>query len=142
MDVYPQDLPKSLYLRALELDLESITLCFSGGDDEGFLSVYTQVSKENKWHEYLTDWAKREKLKGDKKALFEKFQSDVSSFEGDVEDWAWTVYEYSGCGDGTDYGDDIVYDLKKKAVVSSEWCMERKEGSKSKTKLQTVEDEV
>lgn len=142
MDVYPQDLPKSLYLRALELDLESITLCFSGGDDEGFLNVYTQVSKENKWHEYLTDWQKREKLKGDKKALLEKFQSDVASFEGDVEDWAWTVYEYSGCGDGTAYGDDVVYDLKKKTAVASDWCMVRKEGPKSKAKFKVVEDEV
>lgn len=49
----------------------------------------------------------------------EPYDIDASSL--DIEDWAWSVYDYSGAGDGTDYGDNIVYDLKEGKVSTSEW---------------------
>lgn len=44
-----------------------------------------------------------------------------SDFNQEIEDWAWNVYDYSGGGDGNDYGDDITYNLKEGKVYSQEW---------------------
>ena len=55
---------------------------------------------------------------------------DVSAGEGcsglckDIEEWAWEVYEYSGAGDGSDYGDSIAYDLENNTVTTQEWFNE------------------
>lgn len=49
-------------------------------------------------------------------------------FGQEIEDWAWSVYEYSGAGDGNDYGDTIIYDLVKGKATSQEWYMSRTEG--------------
>ncbi len=42
-------------------------------------------------------------------------------FANEVEDWAWEVYSYNGAGDGSDYGDNIDYDIKNGKVTTSEW---------------------
>lgn len=42
-------------------------------------------------------------------------------FETEVRDWAWSVYDYSGAGEGSDYGDDITYNLKDNTVTVSDW---------------------
>jgi len=64
-----------------------------------------------------------------------------SKMESDIEDWAWTVYEYNGAGDGTDYGDDIVYDLKEGKVSTSEWFHVIKEEDGGTTKLKIADEE-
>lgn len=46
----------------------------------------------------------------------------------EIEEWAYDAFEYSGAGDGTDYGDDYTYDLIKKTVEHSEWCEVRQDG--------------
>jgi len=56
-------------------------------------------------------------------------------FEREVTDWADTEYSYSGAGDGSDYGDDIVYNLTKKTVTSSSWYTARTEGETEEIKL-------
>lgn len=89
-----EPLKKELYERAKSLGATAIVLHFSGGSDEGFLEVELQG----------LDYA------GEGKSLW-----------GEVEDWAWEVYEYSGAGDGTTYGDDITYDLVANKVSSQEW---------------------
>jgi hypothetical protein len=39
-----------------------------------------------------------------------------------IEDWAWSVYDYSKAGDDFDeVGDVITYDLKNKKIISQEW---------------------
>lgn len=39
-----------------------------------------------------------------------------------IENWAWSVYDYSKAGDGFDeIGDVITYDLKNKKIISQEW---------------------
>lgn len=53
-----------------------------------------------------------------------------------VSDWEENAFEYSGAGDGNDYGDEIVYDLVNNTVSHQEWSMERKEGPESSEKLQ------
>jgi hypothetical protein len=63
-----------------------------------------------------------------------------SEFAQEVEDWAWEVYSYSGAGDGTDYGDTIIYDLKEGKVSTSEWFHVIKEEDGGTTKLEIEED--
>jgi len=107
----PMPLNKAIYDRAKQLGIKKITLHFSGGNDEGFLNV---------------DLVPHPK--------------DDDDFANDVEDWAWGAYGYSGAGDGSDYGDDIVYDLEKGTVTASDWYMSRTEGDEEEVELQ-VEDE-
>ena len=42
-------------------------------------------------------------------------------FAQEIENWAWEVYSYSGAGDGSNYGDNITYDLVKGEVSTEEW---------------------
>jgi len=62
-----------------------------------------------------------------------KFNQDFAS---EIEDWALEEYDYSGAGDGSDYGDDVIYDLKSGKVSTSEWYMSRSEGGSVERNLQ------
>lgn len=97
MNIEP--LSKKLYKKAVELGVETITLNFSGGNDESHLNIEISPSI-----------------------------SDGGEFEKEIDAWVWETYEYSGAGDGNDYGDDITYDLKNKKATSTEWYMARTEG--------------
>ncbi len=48
-----------------------------------------------------------------------------NALANDIDTWAWEVYEYSGAGDGSDYGDDITYNLGTMKATHSEWSMRR-----------------
>ena len=100
MDVQP--LKKELYNEAKELGVTSIHLDFSGGNDEGHLYAYTK-------HHSGLDVTEEQRLQ-------------IRKLEGALEEWAWEVYEYSGAGDGTDYGDNITYNLVEGKVTTQEWC--------------------
>lgn len=89
-------LKKEIYDKAVKLGVESITLHFSGGSDEGYLNVAVQP-----WNAELAD---------------------------EVEEWAWEKYSYSGAGDGSDYGDDVTYDIVNKRASVQEWYTTRREG--------------
>lgn len=106
-----QPLSKSIYNKAKKLGVEKITLNFSGGSDEGHLYVETTP-----------------------------YDLSDDNFPSEIEDWAWEVYDYSGAGDGTDYGDNIVYDLKEGKVSTSEWFHVIKEEDGGTTKLKIEED--
>lgn len=106
-----QPLSKAIYEKAKELGVNTITLKFSGGNDEGNLYVETDSNDL------------------------------IDDFERLVEDWAWEVYSYSGAGDGTDYGDDIVYDLKNGTVSTSEWYHVVQEQAGGTSELKIEEDE-
>ena len=54
----------------------------------------------------------------------------------DIEDWAWDAYSYSGAGDGSDYGDNIEYDLVKGKVSTSEWYTTISDGDAYSSNLQ------
>jgi hypothetical protein len=99
-----EPLSKAIYNKAKELGVNTITLAFSGGSDEGHLHVQTDI--------------------------------DNYDFEKLIEDWAWEVYDYSGAGEGNDYGDNIVYDLKEGKVSTSEWFHIVKEEDGGTTKLE------
>ena len=91
-------LSKAIHAKAKSLGVTKITLKFSGGSDEGYLTV---------------------DLEG-----VDAYGTDI---EKEIEEWAWSVYEYSGAGDGNDYGDDITYDLENSKVESNEWHMVRQD---------------
>lgn len=93
-----QAIPKTILTKAKKLGIEKITLEFNGGSDEGFLEVSFAPSNSSE---------------------------DLDSLRDSVYDWAWEAYTYRGAGDGSDYGDTIVYDLKNKTVATSYWQMER-----------------
>jgi hypothetical protein len=97
-------LSKAIYDKAKELGVNTISLEFSGGNDEGHLHVQTDT--------------------------------DNYDFEKLVEDWAWEAYEYNGAGDGSDYGDNVVYDLKEGKVSTSEWFHVVKEEAGEVTKIE------
>ena len=93
-----EPISKELYNKLTAAGITSVTLNFSGGNDEGYLDV-----------------------------TIEPHRKDVLHFIKEIEDWAWNAYSYSGAGAGIDYGDEIVYDLIKKKVRTSEWSYERTE---------------
>lgn len=99
-------LPKAIYDKAKELGIDTIILHFSGGNDEGYLSVETSP-KHNQ------------------------------EFNDDIETWAWEEYNYNGAGDGSDYGDDITYNLETNEVSTEEWyhVVERSNGENNKLEI-------
>ena len=109
MQVMP--LSKAIYERATAMGIETIELAFRGGSDEGYLDVGVSP------HE----------------ADFET----LSSFKADIEEWTWTVYDYNGAGDGSEYGDEVKYDLKNRKAETSEWYMCRQDGDTEEMELET-----
>lgn len=91
MEILP--LKKELYDKAKTLGVKRIVLHFSGGNDEGYLDIELNGAD---YSESKTLW-------------------------GEVEEWAYNAYGYSGAGDGTPYGDDITYDLENNKVETQEW---------------------
>ena len=107
---------KELYNKLVAAGITRVTLNFSGGSDEGYLDVTIDPHLDP----------------GDEA---------VRNFIKEIEDWAWSVYGYSGAGDGSDYGDDIEYDLVNKKVRTSEWYTERAYGADDEGDL-VIEDEA
>lgn len=110
-----QPLPQHLYEKAIELGIKEIQLQWSGGSDNGYLEINT-----------------------------EPYGSSNSGFNQELEDWAWDAYSYSGAGDGSEYGDNITYDLHLREVRTEEWFMVREthDGPTEELELQTPEGET
>lgn len=107
----PEPLPKSIYTKALELGVKKIVLRFSGGNDEGYLDVELEGSGDY-------------------------------DFAESIKDWAWDAYGgYNGAGDGTDYGDDITYNLVDDTMTTREWYYKLQEEFPIKDKLEIAEEE-
>lgn len=104
-----EKLSKAIYDKAKALGATAIILEFSGGSDEGYLNVGLSTA--------------------DGKSV------DNPDFEKEIDEWAWSVYDYSGAGDGNDYGDDVVYDLAENKVTTSEWTMIRHDGDEEGSEL-------
>lgn len=49
----------------------------------------------------------------------------IPELRDELYEWAYDHYPYNGAGDGTDYGDDIEYDLINNTVSHTEWTTER-----------------
>ena len=112
-----EPLNKDIYNKALALGIEEIVLSFSGGSDEGYLNVGVEPWNNDK-------------------------SAECNALSAEIENWAWDVYSYSGAGDGSDYGDDITYDLVNKKVTASEWYTARTEGDTDEGSLEFESDEA
>lgn len=99
-----QPIKKILVDRARDLGIKKIVLQFQGGSDNGFLEVELERG------DVLNTWGNP------------KYQSLAS----DIEEWAWSVYRYSGAGDGDDYGDNITYSLDDGKAYHQSWYHEVK----------------
>ena len=117
-----EPLKKELFNRAKELGVDKIRLEFAGGNDEGYLYVTGEHGWDSKWN------TQEEK---------EAHRKEIHQFESDVEEWCWEVYSYSGAGDGTEYGDTIVYNLKTNVVSTEEWYTQRSFGGECYDALET-----
>ena len=93
MNLRPEPLKKEIFDKARELGITQIQLGFQGGSDESWVRVYC--------------------VHPDGDAFYK--------FEEEIEEWVWQVYDYSGAGDGTDYGDDIKYDIAKAVEENGAW---------------------
>ena len=107
-------LSKTIYNKAKKEGVEKIILQFSGGSDEGYLNI-----------ELLGEGL--DEIRYDEKGR---------DFIQEIEDWAWDVYSYSGAGDGSNYGDNITYDLVKGEVSTDEWYDAPQHQSYEPTKLE------
>lgn len=96
-----EPLPKELFDKLVAAELTSVTLEFSGGNDEGYLNVAFVPEPQH------TD-------------------RSLDPLTAEVEDWVWEVYEYSGAGGGNDYGDNITYNLADMTAAHQGWYMEVK----------------
>lgn len=93
----PEPINKALYEKAKSMGITKIHLEFQGGSDEGYLGVNLQNAEG----------------------------SQDLQLAQEIEEWAWDAYSYSGAGDGSDYGDDITYDLVENTVETQEWYTSR-----------------
>ena len=109
-----EPISKELYNKLTAAGITSVTLNFSGGSDEGYLDVIIEPHRDPS-------------------------DDDVRNLIKEIEDWAWSAYSYSGAGEGIDYGDEIVYDLKNKKVRTSEWSMVRQDSENDDTDLEIEE---
>lgn len=116
----PLPLPKQFYIRALELNIGEIHLNFSGGSDEAYYQA--RLFEANDESQKLT--SPDQDTEDERKRAFHKLEEDITN-------WMADSYGYSGAGDGSDYGDDIVYDLVNKTVETSEWYTARVDGETS-----------
>ena len=116
-------LPKHIYNKAIELNVGKIILHWSGGSDVGYLniSLYGKDNSDpkNEDNKSTSDY---------RHICFERkahLPLEAYTFSDEIESWAEDAYDYNGAGDGTDYGDDVTYDINKKTIVISSWCLER-----------------
>ena len=93
MDLEPKPLKKEIFDKARELGITQIQLEFQGGSDEGWVHVNCIHPEGNESYK----------------------------FEQEIETWVWQVYDYGGAGDGTDYGDDIKYDIENAVEENGVW---------------------
>ena len=102
-------IPSALVSRAKKLDIEKITLEFSGGSDEGYLDVFFERTK--KWKENEAD--------------------SRINLRNDLDGWAAEAYGYGGAGDGSRYGDTYVYDLVNNTVTWYDWWQDIVKGEET-----------
>jgi len=90
-------LPMALYKELTALKVVTLKLERSGGSDEGYLeSTLTDEDEE-----YV----------------------NAESLDFNIESW-W-MSDYSGAGDGSDYGDNVTYNLDKGTATGHDWFTQR-----------------
>jgi hypothetical protein len=104
-------LARELYAKLRGAGIIRVDINWSGGSDEGNLDVNLYRARE-------------------------EYPVDDRTLSSAVEEWAYDAFDYSGAGDGNDYGDDYVYDLIAHTVTHSEWFHQRVEGDTAREPLE------
>jgi len=98
----PIPFERNLRERALALGLHTITLNFSGGNDEGFLEVSL--------------------LQKNGEPLSSQYPGDPAGcLAAEIQDWAWDHYPFHGTGIGVPYGDILQYNLTEDTIEYDSW---------------------
>jgi len=90
-----QPFSKELFDLCKNAGIKSVELRFSGGSDQGYLDINIQP-----------------------------YECSSEKLLQKIEDWTWSVYFYSGAGDGSDYGDNITYNFETGKVETESWYSE------------------
>ena len=92
-----EPLPRKIFDELKRQSIAELELQFSGGSDVGYLTV--QFKDESG----------------------QIMDGDFDEFKEQVENWAWEVYDYSGAGCGSDFGDNIAYNVENNTVKTASW---------------------
>ena len=103
-DDFVRPIPPHLLQKLKDAGVGAVHLEFSGGSDEGYLDVSFMPA-------------------GPRELPPEK----ACDLYDEVYKWVYDAYDYSGAGDGTPYGDDVVYDLKNGTWSHTSWYTVRHE---------------
>lgn len=104
MELEVKPLSKKIFDKARNLGVDTITLSFAGGIDEGLVNVDCSYD-------------------ADKQPLLDVQIAANVGFEEEIEEWVWQVYTYDGFGDGHDYGEDLTYDIKNATKENEVWLI-------------------
>ena len=118
-EITPPPLPLKFMTRALTADIELIIINWSGGSDEGHLSV----NLKDKNGETLSSWGAHRPL--------------IETLFADIEGWCYDTMDYGGAGDGRSYGDIIRYNLKEGTVSTETWWTEEVHGGEGFDTMET-----
>jgi hypothetical protein len=117
---------KNLYNLLKKHKVKGVMLKFSGGHDEGFLDMFLEYRREGDDKIYNTAHCY------DNPTIIE----DIKNI---VYDAAMYGFQYSGAGDGTDYGDDYYFDLDTGVIRHEEWYMVEYSNTLPEKKMQMLE---
>jgi len=117
-DIADNPIPKQFVERAKTIGLDRVTIHFSGGSDEGFINV----SYSYAGYQCIPD-----------------IDKNAARLCDDIERWAWKKFYYNGAGDGSDYGDDIEYNIKEGTVSTSSWWTAREYGRSFEMEMECAE---
>jgi len=100
MDVLP--LPKKIYDQCKAAGITNIGLHWSGGGGDACLYASLSDCVGDTYHQPrgIAAW---------------------DTLREEIENWAYNESDYCGAGDGTEYGDDVVYDLVNHKVTTRSW---------------------
>lgn len=110
----PLPLPTALFKKAVKKKIKLITLIFSGGNDEGMLTVNTEPEEP-------------------------KFADEVEKWAFEVFDYNFLV---SGYGNGLDYEDRLVYDIEKKTVSTWGFTIQKVKRKQQYTEKETTTKQI
>ena len=118
-EITPPPLPLKFMTRALTADIELIIINWSGGSDEGHLSV----NFKDKNGATTSSWGEHRPL--------------IETLFADIEGWCYDTMDYGGAGDGRSYGDIIRYNLKEGTVSTETWWTEEIHGGENFDTMET-----
>ena len=111
---------KDLKKLILEAGGTSFDVRWSGGSDEAYLDVELRCF-DGSVHMLSEDHPGLQPLKVAQDLIFEAAEDG---------------FDYSGAGDGSDYGDDYTYDLLANTITHQEWYMVQKDEEPTQSELE------